>query len=120
MKKQTMRKVVIALLVAAAAVVVVAGAYGLGHWLTGRWAYPGWHKVRVGDTRQRVLELMGRPREESGEFRLGQETGHQKQYAEAAASGASVWLIYEAGIDVVFAIGLDADDRVVYKAVGGT
>ena len=102
-----------------AAVVVVAGAYVLGHWLTGLSAYPGWHEVRVGDTRERVLELMGHPREESREFRLGQEGGFQEQYTEAAASGASVWLIYEAGIDVVYAIGLDADDRVVYKAVGG-
>jgi len=119
MKKQTMRKVVIASLVVAA-VVVVAGAYVLGHWLTGLSAYPGWHKVRVGDTRERVLELMGPPREESLEFRLGQETGYQEQYAEAAASGASVWLIYEAGIDVVYAVGLGADGRVVYKAAGGT
>jgi len=119
MKKQTMRKALIASLVVAA-VVAVAGAYLLQHWVTGLSAYPGWHKVRVGDTRERVLELMGRPREESREFRLGQEGGFEKQYAEAAASGASVWLIYEAGIDVVYAIGLDANDRVVYKAVGGT
>lgn len=114
-----MRKVVIASLIVAA-VVAVAGAYLFGHWLTGLSAYPGWHKVRVGDTRERVLELMGRPREESGQFRLGQEVGFERQYTEAAASGASVWLIYEAGIDVVYAVGLDADDRVVYKAVGGT
>ncbi len=77
-------------------------------------------RIEVGDSRERVVEVLGAPAEETAEFRLAQREGHEQAYAEARASGAETWLLYHGPIDVTYAVGLDADGRVVYKAGGGT
>jgi len=105
------------LLAGLAAIVVLA--YLLWQRYTDGVEYPEWDQVHFGHSREAVLELMGEPAEETVEFRLGPRKGHEQIYADAEKSLAVVWLIYHGGPNVSYAIGLAADDRVVFKARGG-
>ena len=74
-------------------------------------------KVRLGDPRTRVVELMGPPDNETGTFPLP----HDETLADGADKvGAETWLLYEGGLGVTCVVGLDADGTVIYKANTGT
>jgi hypothetical protein len=80
----------------------------------------GFQKVVVGMPREQVQELMRSPGTKLDQFRLGQEAGFERQYAEAEHSKSAYWLSWQNGIDYVYTIGFDEHDRVTYKASGGT
>lgn len=100
-------------------VAIAVLAYLLWQHYTGSVEYPEWDQVHFGHSREAVLELLGEPAEETVEFPLGPRKGHEQIYAEAEKSRAVVWLIYHRGSNASYAIGLAADDRVVFKARGG-
>ncbi len=108
-----------ALLRLAGLVAIAVLAYLAWQHYTGSVEYPEWDQVHFGHSREAVLELLGDPAEETVEFRLGPRKGHEQIYADAEKSGAQVWLVYHGGLDLTYAIGLDKDDRVVFKARGG-
>jgi len=76
--------------------------------------------IQAGMSEAEVVAALGPADERSAEFRLGQYKGFEAEYARAAASGSSHYLLWKKGIDVVYAIGFDKDSRVTMKAVGGT
>ncbi len=71
-------------------------------------------------SRERVVELLGPPSEQSSEFHLGQSQGFEREYEMARNSNSSHYLFWNRGIDVVYAVGFDSKDKVTIKAVGGT
>jgi hypothetical protein len=103
--------------------VVYASFAGLGlRWLVGYGVtfYGSFEKIEPGMDERRVLELLGEPDEKSATFRLGQYEGSETEYARAAASGSSKYLLWFKGIDLVYAVGIDKSGRVTVKALGGT
>ena len=81
---------------------------------------PRFKTIAPGLPRERVVALLGRPDEESAEFRLGQREGFEREYELADSSDSRYYLIWYKGIDVVYTIGFDSEDKVTIKAVGGT
>ena len=81
---------------------------------------PKFKTIASGAPRDRVVELLGRPDEESAKFRLGQREGYEREYELAENSDSHYYLIWYKGIDVVYAVGFDREDRVTIRAVGGT
>ena len=79
----------------------------------------GFSRVRIGMATHDVQRLMRSPGERLEEFRIGQEGGFEKQYAEAAGSESSYWLSWTQ-FDIRYTVGFDESDRVTYKAAGGT
>ena len=81
------------------------------------------HKFRsvtVGMDENAVLTLLGEPDDRSNEFYLGQYPGFEAAYRRAAESDSSCYLIYNRGIDLVYAVGVDEQGSVTLKEVGGT
>ena len=76
--------------------------------------------IESGMSRERVIELLGRPHEQSSEFHLGQAQGFEPEYERARNSDSRYYLFWNKGIDVVYAVGFDSEDKVTIKAVGGT
>jgi hypothetical protein len=76
--------------------------------------------IQPGMSEAQVVASVGAADERSAQFRLGQHGGFEKEYARAAASGSEYYLLWNKGIDVVYAVGFDKDGRVTMKAVGGT
>ena len=67
-----------------------------------------------------VIARLGPAQEAGREFRLGQREGFEAEYKAAAASRSQRYLFWNRSVDVVCAVGLDAQDRVAYRACGGT
>jgi hypothetical protein len=76
--------------------------------------------IPVGMTEADVLQRLGEPQDQGTRFYLGQPDGFEKQYREAEESASVRYVFWRRDIDVVCAIGLDAQNRVAYKACGGT
>jgi len=74
-------------------------------------------KVQLGDSRDRVVELLGPPDNETPTFPL---PAQEKLAEEAAEAGAETWLLWTGGLGVECVVGLDAGGTVVYKANTGT
>lgn len=77
-------------------------------------------KIEAGMMEAHVVAALGKANARTTEFRLGQYSGFEKDYARAAASGSSYYLLWYRGLDVVYAVGFDKDGKVTMKAVGGT
>lgn len=77
-------------------------------------------KIQAGMSEAEVVAGLGTPDEKSAQFRLGQYAGFEKEYARAADSGSSYYLIWNKGVDVVYTVGFDNAGRVTMKAGGGT
>ncbi|MBN2579581.1 MAG: hypothetical protein JXB10_11375 [Pirellulales bacterium] len=116
-KKQLMRRS----LALAAVVLVVVAIIGvrvlLGFGITFHWSFT---KIQPGMLESQVVAALGTPCSKSAEFRLGQREGFEKEYARAAASGSAYYLLWEKGMDVVYAVGFDKNGRVTMTAAGGT
>ena len=69
-----------------------------------------------GDTRERVVQLMGEPNAESGIFPLPDEA---RMAANAAKTDATKWLLWEGRGGVKCVVGLDATGHVVYAGHTG-
>ena len=78
------------------------------------------HAIPIGLTEAEVLQLLGPPHDAGKKFYLGQPAGFEKQYREAAESKSVRYVFWRIDIDVICAVGLDEQDRVAYKACGGT
>jgi hypothetical protein len=70
--------------------------------------------------RQEVVRLMGAEGSRSDKFHLGQFAGFEFQYAVASRVGAAYFLSWRTGVDTVFTIAFDQNDKAIYKASGGT
>lgn len=80
----------------------------------------GFNCVTIGMSRIEVEQLMRSAGTKLERFQLGQESGFERQYAEAERSKSAYWLSWHNGIDLVYTVGFDDHDRVTYKASGGT
>ena len=76
--------------------------------------------VNLLQTRIEVVGSMGKAVEENIEFHLGQYNGYEKEYRKAEEGAAAYFLYWSNGLDGVYAVGFDQNDRVVYKDSGGT
>ena len=76
--------------------------------------------IVVGTTEAEVVKLLGPPADSGAQFRLAQRNGFESQYREAAESKSVRYLFWHSGIDFVCAVGLDAQNRVAYRACGGS
>lgn len=80
----------------------------------------GFDRIGLGMNRSEVVGLLGPPDDQGAVFHLAQREGYEAEYERAKRSDAQTYLFWTRGVDVVYAIGLDSADRVVFKAVGGT
>ncbi len=76
--------------------------------------------VEIGMSEQPVLELLGEPDERSPDFFLAQERGFEESYRRAAKSGATQFLIWRRGLDVVYTVGVNPAGTVTVAESGGT
>ena len=76
--------------------------------------------IRTGMPEREVLALLGPATERSAAFRLGQPHGHEKEYAAAARSGSTYYLLWRRELHLIYAVGFDEQQRVRYSAAGGT
>ena len=117
MKPRTKRFLAGAIVVVCIAVGFVALHIFMGYGVT---FYGSFDRIQSGMSETQVVAALGAADERSAEFRLGQYEGFEKEYARAAGSGSSYYLLWNKGIDVVYAIGFDRNGRVTMKAIGGT
>ena len=82
---------------------------------TGREGPDNWDDVHFGHAREKVIELLGQPDDETDTFPLPQ---HETIADEAAKAGAKAWLIYRTRFGPTCVVGLGNGDRVVFKARG--
>ena len=82
--------------------------------------YRQYESIQQGMTRQEVVSRMGKPSGEGAEFRLGQYEGYEDEYERAKQSNSKYYLFWYSGIDITYAIGFDAEDKVTIKTAGGT
>ena len=80
------------------------------------------NSLEIGAAESEVVKRLGPPTDSGTKFYLGQEQGFEAQYREAAASTSTRYLFWHGGVaqDVVCAVGLDRNNRVAYRACGGT
>jgi hypothetical protein len=76
--------------------------------------------LEIGTHEADVIERLGPPIGTGTEFRLAQQQGYEQHYRAAAASSSVRYLFWGAGVDLVCVVGLDREQRVSYKACGGT
>jgi len=74
-------------------------------------------KIQDGDSRERVLQLMGPPDNESKTFPM---PDHETFADQAAKVDAETWLLWSDILGVKCVVGLAADGTVVYTANTGT
>ena len=76
--------------------------------------------LEVGTPEAAVVKLLGSPTDSGSQFRLAQRSGFESQYRDAAESKSVRYLFWQKGVDFVCAVGLDAENRVAYRACGGS
>ena len=76
--------------------------------------------IPIGTPQEEVILRLGSPNDSGATFRLSQLAGFEEQYRQATASRSVRYLFWHRDIDVLCALGLDADGRTSYKACGGT
>ena len=79
-----------------------------------------YHRISIGDSKDRVVELLGAPHTMSDKFYLGQKEGYESDYVAANSSDSVKYLVWYKNISVVYSIGFDSHNRVTFKAHGGT
>lgn len=76
-------------------------------------------EIKVGMSSEQVTALMAEEGKRSDTFYLGQQTGYEFEYEVGKRIGAAYFLAWNA-FDHVFIVAIDHEDRVIYKASGGT
>lgn len=71
-------------------------------------------------SKQEIVHRMGSEGKRTDTFNLGQRAGFEFQYAVASRIGAAYFLSWHTGVDVVFTVAFDQNDKAIYKASGGT
>jgi len=84
------------------------------------WKDSAFENISVGMIKEEVITHMGKPVDQSQEFRLGQYQGFEEEYERAKRSNSKYYLFWHNGIDITYTIGFDDGDKVVLKASGGT
>ena len=79
-----------------------------------------YHRIDIGDSKERVVELLGRPDSKSLEFYLAQKQGYEAEYSAAKKTNSIEYLVWNKGIDLVYSIGFDPNEKVTINAHGGT
>jgi hypothetical protein len=82
--------------------------------------YQSFAQIKADMPRHEVVRLMGSEGTRSDTFRLGQLAGYEFEYRAASHSGAAYFLSWHTGVDMVFTVAFDHDDKPIYKASGGT
>lgn len=117
MKSKRIHYLVVVMAVICCIAVFIGGRLLTGSGIT---FYGSFNQVQPGMSETQVVAALGTANARTTEFQLGQYTGFEKEYAQAAASGSSYCLLWHKGIDVVYAIGFDKEGKVTMKAFGGT
>jgi hypothetical protein len=76
--------------------------------------------VELGMSESTAVSLLGTPNDHSSEFYLGQKEGFEEAYERAAESGATHYLMWRKGIDMIYAVGINENGNVVVVEAGGT
>jgi len=80
-----------------------------------------YQSLRNGMTKDEVFRRMGKPPVATNDhFLLGQYRGNEQEYAKTNGVNFSIFYLWDNGIDWVYCIGFDAQDKVVVKGQGGT
>ena len=82
--------------------------------------YQGFAKIKPDMLRRDVVQLMGSEGSQSDTFHLGQLAGYEFEYLAAQRSGAAYFLSWHTGVDMIFTVAFDKNDKAIYKASGGT
>ena len=82
--------------------------------------YRRFNEIRLNMPRQDIVKLMGSEGNRSDTFHLGQLQGFEIEYRTASRIGAAYFLSWHTGVDIVFTVAFDENDKVIYKARGGT
>jgi hypothetical protein len=77
-------------------------------------------EIKVGMTNEQVTTMMGESGRKSDTFHLAQQAGYEFEHEVGKRIGAAYFLSWTAGIDEVFTVTFDHENRVIYKARGGT
>lgn len=77
-------------------------------------------EIELGMPESAVVALLGTPNKRSSEFNPGQRENISEAYERAAASGATRYLMWFRGADVVYTVGLNEEGNVVIIEAGGT
>ena len=80
------------------------------------------NSLAIGTIEGDVVNRLGPPSDSGAKFYLGQAQGFEEQYRQAAASSSVRYLFWHGGVakDVVCAVGFDQNNRVAFRACGGT
>ena len=80
----------------------------------------GFNEIKLNMPRQEVANLMGSEGSRSDTFYLGQLQGFEIEYRTASRIGAAYFLLWHTGVDMVFTVAFDENNKAIYKAKGGT
>ena len=78
--------------------------------------------IKTGDSKTKVIELLGKPEWEDKEFRLGQREGFEEAYKRAENSGSDHYIFWrsKSWSTIVYSVGLNKDKKVTIVESGGT
>ena len=79
--------------------------------------YINWLRIDNGSSEEEVFELLGSPLKKETKFNFWV---HEKNEEHAAATGAVKYASWLQGIDTLFLIGFNENNKVVYKIFGGS
>jgi hypothetical protein len=121
MRKWIRRYLVVVLGITAAFIVLIWIISTVYYYASGEAEFARkFNKVMVGELKLKVIALLGEPNDEGKKIRLGQKEGFEAAYQKAEKSKASYYLFWYRGIDTVYTIGFDAQDKVTITESGGT
>ena len=76
--------------------------------------------VQIGASKEKVIAKLGVPDKQDTKFHLGQYEGFEEEYAKAEKSGSEYYLFWYGEIDMVYVMGFNGKNEVVFKESGGT
>jgi hypothetical protein len=101
--------------------VATAGCDGfVGEWIILDGFQKTFAHLKLGVSRQDVVASLGKAQREDATLQLPQAEGYESECERAKASGATLFLYWETGVDEVAVVGFDANDRAVFKCTAGT
>jgi hypothetical protein len=77
-------------------------------------------EIEIGMEESLVLSMLGSPDNRSPEFYLSKKEGFEEAYMRAAASGATNYVMWQRGVDAVYAIGFNIEGKAAVIETDGT
>lgn len=68
--------------------------------------------LALGDSKHRVIEVLGKPDADDSDFHVGQFEGYEDDYERARESDSVDSSFWYRRLDFVFAVGFDEDEKV--------